>query len=103
MTYSKKLTVFAATAAVFLSPPSFAGEVKGSNGGEYKDVNGRSICAFSGLNDEYYIDDDLEAMRVQSYGQLVRQGAIDPSMFNGPSDHPPILECNPSTGVDLHD
>lgn len=32
----------------------------------------RSICSFSGLNDEP--DDPVEGGRVQSYGQIVKQG-----------------------------
>ena len=43
-----------------------------------------SICSFSGLNDEPEADFP-EGGRVQSYGQLVRQGVIKPSeLRNGP-------------------
>jgi hypothetical protein len=36
-----------------------------------------SICSFSGLND--VPDDPVEGGRVQSYGQGVSQGALDPT------------------------
>ena len=50
-----------------------------------------SICSFSGLNDE----PDLpapEGGRTQNYGQLVRQGAADPSAQPGPAE--PGVFCN---------
>jgi len=36
-----------------------------------------SICSFSGLND--VPDDPVEGGRVQSYGQAVSQGGLDPT------------------------
>ncbi len=52
----------------------------------------RSICSFSGLN-----DDPEEGGQVQSYGQLVRQGFIEPSeVKSGPPS--PGFFCNPNTG-----
>lgn len=47
----------------------------------------KSICSFSGLNDEP--DDPVEGGRVQSYGQIVRHGekALVPS---------PGFACNPN-------
>jgi hypothetical protein len=47
-----------------------------------------SICSFSGLNHEH--PGEL-AGRTQSYGQLVRQGEIDPS---DPGRAEPGLACN---------
>lgn len=83
---------FAGMAALCLGTAAVAGEVKGSNGGEYikgsnaAPLNGKSICAYSGLNDEYYIDAiyDEEALRTQSWGTLVSEGHIDPQDFNDP-------------------
>jgi len=47
-----------------------------------------SICSFSGLN-----DDPNEGGRTQSYGQLVRQGVIEPSAVkSGPPS--PGFFCN---------
>ncbi len=47
-----------------------------------------SICSFSGLN-----DDPAEGGRVQSYGQIVRYGGIEPSAIkSGPPS--PGFFCN---------
>ncbi len=52
----------------------------------------RSICSFSGLNDEP--DDPFEGGQVQSYGQLVRHDHIEPSETkSGPPS--PGFFCNP--------
>jgi len=80
------ITVLAfATAGVGLNSVDAAGQVERGNG--------RSICRFSGLN-----DDPNEAFpedgRVQSFGQLVSK--------LGPMGGVPGLECNPNTGPDLH-
>ena len=56
----------------------------------------RSICSFSGLNDEPEVDG-----RVQSFGQLVRQDVISPSEIkSGPPS--PGFFCNPNN-LDLRD
>jgi hypothetical protein len=79
--------------------PAYGGEWKGttSPGNEqrtpihdqfYDSEKGPSICAFSGLNDEYYLDGDEEATRTQSYGTLVADGNADPHAFN------PGVACN---------
>ncbi len=50
-----------------------------------------SICSYSGLNDDP--DDPFEGGQVQSYGQLVRQGHIEPSeVKSGPPS--PGFFCN---------
>ena len=50
-----------------------------------------SICSFSGLNDEP--DDPEEGGRVQSYGQIVRFGGLEPSEIkSGPPS--PGFFCN---------
>ena len=54
-------------------------------------AHANSICSFSGLN-----DDPAEGGRVQSYGQLVRQGAAERGDQPGRAE--PGSECNPTTG-----
>ena len=53
----------------------------------------RSICSFSGLNDEP--DDPEEGGQVQSYGQIVKSGgkafAPSPGTFCNPQKAPPFL------------
>ena len=50
-----------------------------------------SICSFSGLNDTPEAPAP-EGGRVQSYGQLVQQGAAEPSAQPGPAE--PGVSCN---------
>lgn len=53
----------------------------------------RSICSFSGLNDEP--DHPVEGGRTQSFGQIVRQGYLEPSEIkSGPPS--PGFYCNPN-------
>lgn len=59
--------------------------------GRTEQGNGRSICYFSGLNDEP--SDPHEGGRVQSFGQIVK-------LF-GPLGGVPGTECNPTKGPDL--
>ncbi len=66
---------------------ALAGEITGN--GTPKTVHGRSICAFSGQNDEYHAGEE-GAERVQSFGQEVRNRRISPKFFN-PGD-----ACNPN-------
>lgn len=79
---------FVTAAAVFvgvtaMAVPAFAGEVTG--GPHPKPVpavlHANSICAFSGQNDTPNAEFP-EGGRVQSFGQLVRKGVIDPREFN---------------------
>src|SRR5215203_3395317 len=70
---------------VAMAMPAFAqGQVE--RGPEHAN----SICSFSGQNDEP--DNPEEGGRVQSYGQLVRQGAAEPSDQPGPAE--PGTFCN---------
>ena len=71
--------------------PALAGEVTG-NGKSLKPLHGKSICAFSGLNDDPTGIDPRNGPpgRVQSFGQDVKLGFIDPKQFN-PGD-----ACNPN-------
>ncbi|WP_129338823.1 hypothetical protein [Cellulomonas endophytica] len=64
-----------------------AGEITGN--GKPLPVNGRSECAYSGLNDEPGAPGP-EGGRTQSYGQLVKGGYIAPQQFN------PSMACNPN-------
>lgn len=97
---SKLFKLMACSAVLCMAGPSFAGEVKASKGGQYiqgsdsAPLQGASECAYSGLNDDYYIYDDPNAPRTQSYGQLVRgPDGIDPSQGGTPG-----MFCNPSSG-----
>lgn len=69
------------------APAMAAGQV------EQGPQHAKSICSFSGLNDtpnaEY-----PEGGRVQSFGQLVRSGAIDPT-DKANQERPGVL-CNPN-------
>ena len=54
----------------------------------------RSICSFSGLN-----DDPAEGGQVQSYGQIVSQLVkFGVNVNAGPGPAAPGVECNPNTG-----
>ncbi len=69
------------------STTAVAGEVTGN--GKPLTVNGKSICAFSGQNDEFQ-EGDSDAPRVQSFGQIV--AAV------GPIGGIPGQACNPNGG-----
>ncbi len=76
------------------STPVTAGEIKGTGERiEHRAETGRSDCKYSGLNDEFYDvggeEYDPTAPRVQSFGQLVRQGLK--GFLPSPGD-----ACNPS-------
>ena len=87
----RKVFVVGACTAAFVAAggagTAFAGEVTGN--GKPLPVNGKSICAFSGQNDEYQAG-DTSAPRVQSFGQIVR--------FTGPLGGVPGQACNPNGG-----
>ena len=61
---------------------ALAGDITGTGkyiaGSDAAPLNGKSICAYSGLNDDRYIDGDQSAPRTQSWGQIARyaQGAL---------------------------
>jgi hypothetical protein len=76
----------ASVAAVVLSlgaGSALAGEITG-NGKSLEPLHSNSICAYSGLNDDPTGSDPNNGPpgRVQSYGQDVRAGFIDPKQFN---------------------
>jgi hypothetical protein len=70
-----------------------AGEVTGT-GKSLEPLHGKSICAYSGLNDDPLgvNPENGPPGRTQSFGQDVRKGFIDPREFN------PGLACNPNNG-----
>jgi hypothetical protein len=87
----RRIAVAVCTAAVVGvgAGSAFAGEVKGppSNGPTTDYTAARthanSICAYSGLNDNPTSTNPMDPPgRVQSYGQDVREGRIDPRLFN---------------------
>ncbi|WP_310466931.1 hypothetical protein [Sphingomonas sp.] len=95
-------------AGMFAATGAQGGEITGT--GEVFDVNGRSDCAYSGLNDTPGGDPPRDpGGRVQSYGYLVGQwGFINPQDADPTSDDPrlqrvPGYACNPNRGRDLHD
>ena len=99
-----RITLLTAAAGAFLAPtPGLAGEITGT--GEPIDINGRSECAYSGLND---LDGDPRdpGYRTQSFGTVVGQaGWIDPQDLDPNADYfqpIPGYACNPNRGRDLH-
>lgn len=98
--FMKRLGVAVAAAAVVLSLGAgavFAGEITG-NGKSLEPLSGRSICAYSGLN-----DDPSEAGpfggRVQSYGySVVRNGLKD--FVDNVLGLSPGFACNPTSGFE---
>ena len=89
----KKLAAAVGAVALVLvtATPALAGEVTGS-GKSLEPLHGRSICAYSGLNDDPAGIDPENGPpgRTQSYGQDVRNGSANPQQFN-PGD-----ACNPN-------
>ena len=79
-------TMVVALMMVAMAMPAFAqGQV------EQGPEHANSICSFSGLNDTP--DEPApEGGQVQSYGQLVQQGAAEPSAQPGPAE--PGVSCN---------
>jgi len=65
------MMAFVAAPALAQGPPETPGVETGTD-------HANSICSFSGLNDEPEAEFP-EGGRVQSYGQLVSQGALDPT------------------------
>ena len=63
---------FASLCLLCAASPAMGGEIGGSGGVTPIEARGvaASICAYSGLNDEFVIDGD--GGRVQSYGQIIR-------------------------------
>jgi len=96
-----KLALAATVASLAL--PLQAGEVTGN--GKSIDINARSECAYSGLNDHFPDPRDPGA-HTQNYGTLVSLGIINPQNLDPNADVPfvpiPGFACNPNRGRDLH-
>lgn len=91
---NRKLLALAISVGTFIGAAgtAAAGEITGN--GEPIDINARSICVFSGLDDP----DPDPFGRVQSFGQIPKE--FRPPV--GTHDHPGTA-CNPTRGYDLHD
>ena len=90
-------------AALVLPAPVSAGEVTGN--GQDIEINGRSECAFSGLND-HFPDPRDPGLKTQNYGTMVGQADwIDPQDWDptgAPMQAIPGFACNPNRWTDLH-
>jgi hypothetical protein len=76
------LSVSAAALALSLTAgAALAGEITGT-GRSLEPLHARSICAYSGLNDDPTGQTDGPPGRVQSYGSDVSRGFISPHEFN---------------------
>jgi len=86
--------------------PVFAGEITG-NGKSLKDdegqLNGKSACAFSGLNDTYTGDptepDDDGFFRTQNWGQIPLDGKVFLTSIGMNPGH----ACNPTRAEGGHE
>jgi hypothetical protein len=81
---------------VLIAGPAVAGEVNGSaSNPKHYYAQGKSICDFSGLNDDPTSTDPTNpGGRTQSYGQDVRNGYLSPTDPNEPS---PGTMCDPNS------
>lgn len=96
---SRRMTRFgvaASVAAVVLSlsaSAALAGDITGTGkyiaGTDDAPLNGKSSCAYSGLNDEYYILHDTTFPRTQSWGQIAKN-------LQGAAGGVPGTACNPT-------
>ncbi len=99
-TTKARFGVAVCAAALFASVgagPALAGEITG-NGNKEDFSQGRSICKFSGLNDDPTgTQGEGPGGRTQSFGQDVKLGVFEPSELKGgiPS---PGFACNPNNG-----
>ncbi len=76
-------TVLAAMTLVAGASAAFAGEVKPNGEFTAARSHSNSICSYSGLNDNPAgSEEDGPGGRVQSFGQDVKKGFIDPRFFN---------------------
>ena len=96
----------AVAVAAVAAGPALAGEVTGNGKtlwtstistpeGDFHTLHGKSLCAFSGQNDEYVLDGDITAPRTQSWGQEVRTFAPV-----GGGAGVPGTACNPTKGFE---
>ncbi|MEO5578795.1 MAG: hypothetical protein ABIR25_07085 [Sphingomicrobium sp.] len=98
-------TAALAASMIAAASPALAGEITGN--GKPIDVNGRSICAYSGINDtpEGDLPHGDPGGKVQSYGYLVSHWGLNPQDWD-PNGNPPQripgFACNPNRGADLN-
>jgi hypothetical protein len=80
----KKALMLSVCAALLTAAPAFAGEVNGSTKNPKEDFNnGKSLCAFSGLNDvPEGSEEEGPPGRTQSFGQDVANFGANPKEFN---------------------
>lgn len=75
---------------------ALAGDITGNGkyiaGSDDAPLKGKSICAYSGLNDEYYILGDTTHTRTQSWGRIPKAGKV----FLTSIGLNPGIACNPS-------
>lgn len=96
----KKL-LLGATVIAFAASGLGASSALAANG-QVEQGNGRSICMFSGLNDDP-TEEFPEDGQVQSFGQLVKKLGVETVReFGEGKVGIPGIECNPNTGPDLH-
>lgn len=92
-----------AFALIASAVPAQGGEITGS--GKWIDINARSECAFSGLNDNIPDPRDPGA-NTQNYGTLVSLGIVNPQNLDPNAEAPfvpiPGFACNPNRGRDLN-
>lgn len=98
---SLRILILAAGACA-VAAPAIAGEITGN--GKSLEINARSECVYSGLNDH---DGDPRdpGEHTQSYGTLVSIGWVNPQDADPNADffQPiPGYACNPNRGRDLH-
>ncbi len=89
----KRVLATSATTALLvgaLGSPALAGEVTGNGKPTQGPAHARSVCAYSGLNDEIT---DFEPTRVQNYGMFAKVLGYD--FLPKPGD-----ACNPTKGFE---
>jgi hypothetical protein len=96
--------------AMVASTSAVAGEIKGppptaNYTGQPLDINSRSICAFSGLNDSPLGDPNFgdPGGITQSFGSFFGSSGYPVSQLDPRNDYlSPGFACNPTRGDDLH-
>lgn len=91
-------------AAALAATPAIAGEITGN--GKPIEINGRSECAFSGLNDTPQGVPEIDPGGIaQSYGYFGGYWDLwDANDFDPRTDFLiPGFACNPNRGADLHE
>lgn len=102
-TMRKKMVGVAVFAAMLVgggANAAFAGEITG-NGKSLKPLSAKSICAFSGLNDEYVLGDE-SAPRVQNWGSIPKEFRDFLSTVGAHPGEACNAHLNPYSGDDPH-